>query len=52
MPSKPIPREKIPWYPTVIEEQCNGCQSRCHVGAASFPDIGAIYEVIRKLREG
>jgi hypothetical protein len=51
MTSNSIPREEIPWYPTVSAEKCNGCQSRCHVGAASFPDIGAIYEVIRKLRE-
>jgi NAD-dependent dihydropyrimidine dehydrogenase PreA subunit len=27
MTSNSIPREKIPWYPTVIEEQCNGCQA-------------------------
>jgi len=21
-----VPRESIPWYPTVIDEICNGCQ--------------------------
>ncbi|MCX6572271.1 MAG: 4Fe-4S binding protein [Candidatus Aminicenantes bacterium] len=87
MPSKPIPRDKIPWYPSVDESKCNGCQvcfqfcqqgvytwdevnnrakvtrpfncivgcsgclGLCPVAAISFPDIDAINEVIRKLRE-
>ncbi|MCX6568057.1 MAG: ferredoxin family protein [Candidatus Aminicenantes bacterium] len=26
MPSKPIQRERIPWYPSLDEAKCNGCQ--------------------------
>jgi NAD-dependent dihydropyrimidine dehydrogenase PreA subunit len=88
MASNQVPREKIPWFPTVDTEKCNGCrvcfefcqqgvytwdeeksvtkvtrpfncvvgcsgcQGLCPVGAISFPDIDAIQEVIRKLREG
>jgi NAD-dependent dihydropyrimidine dehydrogenase PreA subunit len=83
-----VPREKIPWYPAVSAEKCNGCrvcfefcqqgiyawdeeksiakvvrpfscvvgcsgcQGLCPVGAISFPEIDAINEIIRKLREG
>lgn len=85
---KPVPREKIPWYPSIDEEKCdgcrvcfqfcqhgvytwdeksniikvtqpfqcvvgcNGCQSLCVQGAISFPDLDAVHEIIRKLREG
>lgn len=88
MTSNSIPREKIPWYPSIDEGKCNGCQvcfqfcrqgvyawdertdivkvvqplgcvvgcngcrSLCPKGAISFPEIDAIQEVIRKLREG
>lgn len=26
MPVPPIPREKIPWFPSVETETCNGCR--------------------------
>jgi NAD-dependent dihydropyrimidine dehydrogenase PreA subunit len=88
MPLKQVPRENIPWYPTIDEEKCdgcricfqfcqhgvyqwdeenniakviqpfqcvvgcNGCQPLCPPGAIFFPDIDAIQEIIRKLREG
>ena len=26
MASKQVPREKIPWYPTVDTEKCDGCR--------------------------
>jgi NAD-dependent dihydropyrimidine dehydrogenase PreA subunit len=26
MPLKPVPREKIPWFPSIDEGKCNGCQ--------------------------
>jgi NAD-dependent dihydropyrimidine dehydrogenase PreA subunit len=87
MTIKPVPREKIPWYPSIDEEKCdgcqvcsqfcqhgvyawdeknniaqviqpfqcvvgcNGCEPECSKGAISFPDIDAIQEIIRKLRE-
>ena len=87
MTSNSVPREKIPWYPSIDKEKCNGCwvcfqfcqhgvylcdekkniakvdwpfhcivgcsgcQGLCPVEAISFPDINAINEVIRKLRE-
>lgn len=87
MPLKPVPREKVPWYPTVDPEKCNGCRAcveycnyavygwdddaglakvihpfgcvvgcsgcepLCAASAISFPDIEAVYAVIRKLRE-
>jgi NAD-dependent dihydropyrimidine dehydrogenase PreA subunit len=83
---KRVPREKIPWHPTVDAEKCtgcrvcfefcrpgvyewddddnrpkvarpleclvgcNGCEPQCPAGAVSFPDAGAISELIRKLR--
>jgi len=85
---KQVPREKIPWHPSIDEEKCNGCQAcfqfcqqgvytwdeknniakvdrpfncvvgcngcenLCAIGAISFPEIDAIQEIIRKLREG
>lgn len=88
MESKQIPRERIPWYPTVLAEKCNGCkacyqfcpngvytwdeknniakvdrpfncvvgcngcENLCAPGAISFPELDAIQEIIRKLREG
>ena len=88
MTIKPVPREKIPWYPLIDEEKCdgcrvcfqfcqhgvyawdekknvvnvihpfgcvvgcNGCENLCAKGAISFPEIDAIQEIIRKLREG
>ena len=84
---KQVPREKIPWYPSIDEEKCdgcqvcvqfcqhgvylwdekkniakvmqpfqcvvgcNGCENLCATGAISFPDLDAIQEIIRKLRE-
>jgi len=87
MTVKPVPREKIPWYPSIDEEKCdgcrvcfqfcqhgvylwdekkniakvmqpfqcavgcNGCENLCAKGAISFPDLDAIQEIIRKLRE-
>jgi len=87
MTSNSVPREKIPWYPSVDEDKCNGCricfqfcqqgvytwdeknniakvdrpfncvvgcngcENLCAIGAISFPEIDAIQEVIRKLRE-
>ena len=87
MTVKPVPREKIPWYPSIDEEKCdgcrvcfqfcqhgvylwdekkniakvmqpfqcvvgcNGCQSLCAQGAISFPDLDAVHEIIRRLRE-
>lgn len=26
MPLKPVPREKVPWYPSVDEDKCTGCR--------------------------
>lgn len=26
MSSKSVPRDKIPWYPTIDEEKCTGCR--------------------------
>jgi NAD-dependent dihydropyrimidine dehydrogenase PreA subunit len=87
MTSKQVPREKIPWYPTVLAEKCNGCrvcfefcqqgvyawdeqhniakvvrpsncvvgcngcENLCAPGAISFPELEAIQEIIRKIRE-
>lgn len=87
MTSKPIPREKIPCYPTVSAERCNGClecfefcpngvyawdeasnkatvdhpftcvvgcngcENLCVPGAISFPELDAIQEIIKELRE-
>jgi len=31
---------------------CNGCENLCKMGAISFPEIDAIQEIARKLREG
>jgi len=88
MTMRQVPRENIPWYPTIDDEKCNGCQvcfqfcqngvytwdeknniakvdrpfncvvgcngceNLCAMRAISFPEIDAIQEIIRKLREG
>ncbi|MDD8024926.1 MAG: 4Fe-4S binding protein [Acidobacteriota bacterium] len=87
MTPKAVPREKIPWFPVVAAELCNGCgkcldfcphgvyardsgssavivqnpfecvvgcnncENLCPEKAISFPDLEAITEIIRRLRE-
>ncbi len=87
MAPKTIPRSKIPWFPAVAAERCDGCgkcldfcphgvyaraagssavvvrnpyecvvgcsncESLCPGRAISFPDMGTIAEIIRRLRE-
>jgi len=87
MTAKRVPREKIPWFPTVDPERCTGCricfefcqhgvyawddekniavvsqpfnclvgcagcEPKCPAGAISFPEMEAISDLIRKIRE-
>ena len=41
MPAKPIPREDIPWFPTVDAALCTGCRicfDFCHQGVYDWDD--------------
>jgi NAD-dependent dihydropyrimidine dehydrogenase PreA subunit len=43
-----IPREQIPWYPTVDEDLCNGCNiclRMCTTGALVATENGKVYVV-------
>jgi NAD-dependent dihydropyrimidine dehydrogenase PreA subunit len=41
MPHKDIPREKIPWYPSIERSKCNGCRECfefCQNGVFAWDD--------------
>jgi len=44
-----IPREKIPWYPTIDKENCVGCQecfNFCHNNVLKWDEVNNRPEVI------
>ena len=50
MPLKQVPRESIPWYPTIDEGKCNGCQACfqfCQHGVYSWDDKNNIAKIIQ-----
>jgi NAD-dependent dihydropyrimidine dehydrogenase PreA subunit len=39
MPLRPVPREKVPWYPSVDADKCTGCRvcvEYCGYGVYAF----------------
>jgi NAD-dependent dihydropyrimidine dehydrogenase PreA subunit len=48
MPLKAVPREKIPWFPTIDEEMCNGCRvcfQFCQHGVYTWDEKNNIVKV-------
>ncbi len=48
MTSNQIPREKIPWFPTVDPEQCNGCRvcfEFCQQGVYTWDEEKSVAKV-------
>ncbi len=53
MSPKPVPREKIPWYPSVASEKCNGCKvcfDFCPNGVYAWDDKGGLAVVREPFR--
>jgi len=48
MTSNSVPREKIPWYPSIDKEKCNGCQvcfQFCQRGVYTWDEKNVIAKV-------
>jgi len=47
---KPVPREKIPWYPSIDEDKCDGCRvcfQFCRQGVYTMDEKSNIVKVIQ-----
>ena len=50
MPLKPVPREKIPWFPSIDEEKCDGCRACfkfCQHGVYAWDEKSNIVKVVQ-----
>jgi len=46
-----IPRDKIPWQPTIDYKKCTGCHSICPAHAITHPSKKQTQEIIRTIRK-